>query len=985
MSGNITPSSSKRLDLQGIRGLAILSVLGFHFYPSYFPNGYLGVDQFFVLSGFLMCMLLTKTENMPVLSAFIHFYSRRFKRILPLYLLFILLTLVALYTIFPDSSLVQNQSSATKALIFVSNRPHTGEEDYFEKLLIAIDLFTHTWSLSVEIQFYFIVPHIFIIGNKLNGPLKYGYYSILGLISFIFYSLLPPEVSFNSLFARVWQFLIGMIIYLKSLPPENSNDISYKLLNSVENGDLENDPLANDLSDYEEEEIDIVTEGSPSKPSTYLGPFSKYCFLIPMGFVVTYPIEMFPFLTRPVFTFFTGFLMLVSIDDEFLSNKVLTYIGDISYSLYLVHWPIYAFATITFEKNSIVLAGALLFSFILAVIIYETYEKYHPRFLISIFIHFYRWYLKLSNSSCALLIISLFIINVILINKDAVQDMNLMKQLSSINSTSFERLDGVYPNMTFDDATRLNRLWNKYDIEMMVEPGCVHRTPNHNRWCDYEVNGDEFKIAIFGNSYTVNHQKMLIQECKYRSYNITVDSERETSTTSTVPTTTQQETTNPIPMSSTTTIERLRAKASGPLPKPDGQRRSVPSTTMTPTTTTDNTLVTTEDTQTQTSTDNDNTEEIEMVPLRTQANKKLTAVKNWKNRIRTNIRNKASRSAPNTKRRRNDPIRTPDRRTRTFEVTTVEEDGMEVLRIEKTASRTPTPPLAIIGLATILMLITSAAADVCDSTYPITHDETTCNERGICRVEKIENIFFTPQTKTVCLQLTSTNNVIFKLKLTVDHNVRKCQKGPVTFTKNVSVHADSSKRCHGMGECVDRKCLDVGPNSKLEEFSEGNKYPGHTYCSSSCGGLWCKCLLPTEGCLFYRTYAVPTTDENFQIYSCEAWSNAIKFVATTTLDNEVTDRIFLVHEGEEKTIHVNDQEIDIKVKLLEINEETGLSILEIHPWHLPDPWTLWSTLTKGVIPITLAILGMLLSSFLIYLCCIPACMSFLSRRRRFRR
>uniref|UniRef100_A0A1I7TXA9 Acyl_transf_3 domain-containing protein n=1 Tax=Caenorhabditis tropicalis TaxID=1561998 RepID=A0A1I7TXA9_9PELO len=45
MSGNITPPSSKRLDLQGIRGLAILSVLGFHFYPSYFPNGYLGVDQ----------------------------------------------------------------------------------------------------------------------------------------------------------------------------------------------------------------------------------------------------------------------------------------------------------------------------------------------------------------------------------------------------------------------------------------------------------------------------------------------------------------------------------------------------------------------------------------------------------------------------------------------------------------------------------------------------------------------------------------------------------------------------------------------------------------------------------------------------------------------------------------------------------------------------------------------------------------------------
>ena len=133
-----------------------------------------------------MCMLLTKTEKMPVFSGFIHFYSRRFKRILPLYLLFILLTVISLYTVFPDASLLQNQSSATKALLFVSNRPHTGEEDYFEKLLIGIDLFTHTWSLSVEIQFYFIVPAIFFIGNKCNGYFNDGYYSIIGFIRFVF-------------------------------------------------------------------------------------------------------------------------------------------------------------------------------------------------------------------------------------------------------------------------------------------------------------------------------------------------------------------------------------------------------------------------------------------------------------------------------------------------------------------------------------------------------------------------------------------------------------------------------------------------------------------------------------------------------------------------------------------------------------------------------------------------------------------------------
>ncbi|EFO90035.1 hypothetical protein CRE_21499 [Caenorhabditis remanei] len=130
-------SKRKRNDLQGIRGLAILSVLGFHFYPNLFQNGYLGVDQFFVLSGFLMCMLLTRSQKLPIFQIFSEFYIRRFKRILPLYFLFILCTMFALYTVFPDTAIFQNQASAGKALLFVSNRAHTGDEDYFEKVCVA--------------------------------------------------------------------------------------------------------------------------------------------------------------------------------------------------------------------------------------------------------------------------------------------------------------------------------------------------------------------------------------------------------------------------------------------------------------------------------------------------------------------------------------------------------------------------------------------------------------------------------------------------------------------------------------------------------------------------------------------------------------------------------------------------------------------------------------------------------------------------------
>ncbi|PIC34604.1 hypothetical protein B9Z55_014208 [Caenorhabditis nigoni] len=499
---------SKRLDLQGIRGLAILSVLGFHFYPKYFPNGYLGVDQFFVLSGFLMCMLLTKTANSPVSSVFLNFYSRRFKRILPLYLLIILMSLVALYTVFIETAILQNQSSAFRALFFVSNRPKTGEEDYFEKLNLAVDIFTHTWSLSVEIQFYFVVPIIFLIGNLFPEIFKLGYYCILGITSLSYYLTSSQTVAFNSMFARIWQFLIGMVVYLIYFKKiSNSISLPFEISKTAENLDdgkqklLEEDGFDEESENEEEEqEKEVMT---PPKVTTYLGPFSKYFFLFPMAYIVTYPIAFYPFLLRPIFTVFTGALMLISVDDIYLSNKMLTYIGDISYSLYLIHWPIYSYCKLMHPGNIYVLTAGLIVSILLAVVVFETFEK---------------WYLKLSNISITILVLTLLSINLILIHKDVIN-----AQINPSNS-NFTRLDGVLPNMTYDDADRLNAHWQQTDLGGLNEPGCIKRTPG-KVWCDYVEKGKDFKIAIFGNSLTLNHHKMFLQECRHRAYNVTMYSE----------------------------------------------------------------------------------------------------------------------------------------------------------------------------------------------------------------------------------------------------------------------------------------------------------------------------------------------------------------------------------------------------------------------------------------------------------------------------
>ncbi|KAF8372405.1 hypothetical protein PRIPAC_78834 [Pristionchus pacificus] len=166
-------TKAKRPDIQGIRGLAIASVLGFHLKRDQFPGGFVGVDIFFVLSGFLMSSILSreKTINLQVLC---DFYTRRFKRIVPLYALLLL----ALFILFPLLLLARDTtkfvSDSIWASLFATNIHSLLEKsDYFAELFDS-NLLTHTWSLGVEIQYYLIVPFLMslkrFLGTKLGLP-----------------------------------------------------------------------------------------------------------------------------------------------------------------------------------------------------------------------------------------------------------------------------------------------------------------------------------------------------------------------------------------------------------------------------------------------------------------------------------------------------------------------------------------------------------------------------------------------------------------------------------------------------------------------------------------------------------------------------------------------------------------------------------------------------------------------------------------------
>ncbi|GMT36238.1 hypothetical protein PFISCL1PPCAC_27535, partial [Pristionchus fissidentatus] len=161
----------KREDLQVIRGIAIIAVLAFHLLPGAFPNGYLGVDMFFVLSGFLMSTILCKSALTR--TSIIDFFVRRFKRIIPLYAIMLCVSTVATVSLFTISDMDNFLTDIKWALAIASNwQIVLRKVDYWTKVF-DYQVLLHAWSLGVELQYYLIVPFIVLFRTTfLNGPAR---------------------------------------------------------------------------------------------------------------------------------------------------------------------------------------------------------------------------------------------------------------------------------------------------------------------------------------------------------------------------------------------------------------------------------------------------------------------------------------------------------------------------------------------------------------------------------------------------------------------------------------------------------------------------------------------------------------------------------------------------------------------------------------------------------------------------------------------
>ncbi|MFT3896014.1 MAG: acyltransferase [Anaerolineales bacterium] len=322
---------SYRSDIDGLRAVAVLSVVFYHAGMKLFSGGYVGVDVFFVISGFLITTIIVREIEAGEFSI-IKFYERRIRRIYPALYTTLLFILIAAYFLYNPEVFAQACKSILATIGFVSNILFWTQSGYFAAPATLTPLL-HTWSLAVEEQFYIFFPLLVLLIMRYARKWLKVSLGILALLSFflsLYYIKQDASAAFYFPHLRAWELLIGGLLSINVVPVKIHSTLRHTL-SIIGLGMI------------------IVSILSYSENTSFPGASA----LLP--------------------TLGSALIIYSGMGGESLVGKILSwspfvFIGKISYSFYLWHWPVIIFGRYFLIQNPtslqmfLLVAASFLFS-----------------------------------------------------------------------------------------------------------------------------------------------------------------------------------------------------------------------------------------------------------------------------------------------------------------------------------------------------------------------------------------------------------------------------------------------------------------------------------------------------------------------------------------------------------------------------------------------------------------------------------------------
>jgi peptidoglycan/LPS O-acetylase OafA/YrhL len=306
-SGSSAAVRSYRPDIDGLRALAILSVVFYHGGTAWLPGGFTGVDIFFVISGYLIGGHIYAELRAGDFS-YLRFYRRRAKRILPALLAVLAFTLLAAMLLLSPGEAAQLARDGCAATLSAANILFWGTANYFAGKS-ELNPLLMTWSLGVEEQFYAVIPVLMVLVARMRRGAILPATVAVCIASFAFAAVLAhryPMMVFYLLPARAWELGAGVALAVREVE-RNSK--------------------------------------SPSKAVATIASCAGLALIIAPMFLLTAQTEL--LVPPPLFSVLGTVLLIAApaswINRRLLSLAPLTFIGRVSYSWYLWHWPMLAF------------------------------------------------------------------------------------------------------------------------------------------------------------------------------------------------------------------------------------------------------------------------------------------------------------------------------------------------------------------------------------------------------------------------------------------------------------------------------------------------------------------------------------------------------------------------------------------------------------------------------------------------------------------